>query len=733
MFRMTEYSNVGEDLSILEQVETLLRPILSPRQPIDLVELSFSGLSNSDQAFALHWLQVIAISNIELAYVFAIEVGKARRSFDLAGVEQWLKASLALYDLEGLYPAVKALRDISVFKRSYQQRKYQCLLSEVKSHLDTFIHGLAGRELNIKPADGGEVYTDTCHLYLPDRISHYHDKQKNIALYKSMACFLWAQTWYGTFRKKDYKSVSTQQRLEQYDSPDTAKRYFMQLENIRLMAHIKQDLPGLYREMSLLSPLVVPRDKTWQVISNRLSLKGATVEDSFSALDKLMRLNHLPEPLNPTDYLGNMNFKEVETAILERSENTIERIKNLQDMSQLSKQDVQSLQALNPNNDAPAADGVNNPAEECDGDADSSSGNEKSRNEQLRSLIDSLLQDVQYLDDDMIASMLSQDERDGVSGDGEAAASSDSASGTRSDAEADNTSVETAIIKIDEWDYLRQDYRPGWCQVRLRKVDDTNNNFKQKTENKYPFLVTQIRKIFEAMRDQPRYSNRQTDGDEVDLDAVVDMYTARQAGEELSERLYIRRLNSERNVSVCLLIDMSGSTKGWINEAMRESLILVSEALNTLGDQYSILGFSGLTRQRCEIYQVKAFADTRLDLVQRRIGNIQAKDYTRMGFSIRYATQRLMLTQARHRILLMLSDGKPDDYDGYQGEYGIQDTRQAILEAQGQGINPYSITIDKLAQAYLPRLFGPGQYMILNDVSRLPLKLSEAYRKLSRD
>ncbi|MCP4009015.1 MAG: VWA domain-containing protein, partial [Proteobacteria bacterium] len=114
-----------------------------------------------------------------------------------------------------------------------------------------------------------------------------------------------------------------------------------------------------------------------------------------------------------------------------------------------------------------------------------------------------------------------------------------------------------------------------------------------------------------------------------------------------------------------------------------------------------------------------------------RISNIQAKDYTRMGFAVRYATRCLLKSEAKHRILLMLSDGKPDDYDGYQGEYGIQDTRKAILEAQGQAINPYSITIDKQAQAYLPRLFGPGQYMILNNVSTLPLKLSEVYKKLS--
>jgi len=724
-----------EEVSILDKVETLLGPILSPRQPIELVELSFSGMRYSDQSFALHWLQVITVSNIELAYVFASEIGTARKSIDLAGVEQWLKASLALYDIEGLYPAIQALRDVKAFKRTYLQQAYLCRLSEVKPHLDTFIRGLAGRGLYLKPADG-EVYTDTRYLFLPDQISRFRDKQKNIALYKSMACFLWAQTWYGTFRKKDYKSASTQQRLDHYESPERAKRTFLQLENIRLLAHIKQDLPGLYREMSLLSPLLIPSDKTWAVISSRLSEKGATVEDSFEALDKLMSLGL--HDMNATAYLGDMNLEEVESALVERSNNIIESIRQLQQQNQLSQQELQ--QSLQPLLYADAEtpilkDGENSPTREeqksggddsmmNDSDAGSNSG-DTIKNEQLRRLIDSLLQDVEYIDEDMISSLLNVDDAGSMAGDGASTA------GSKEDTDAENYS-EPAVIPIDEWDYLRQSYRPGWCQVRLREVEDGDNDFKQQTEKKYPFLASQIRKIFEAMRDQPRYANRQTDGDEVDLDAVVDMYTAQKAGEELSERLYIRRLNNERNVSVCLLIDMSGSTKGWINLAMRESLILVSEALNTLGDQYSILGFSGLTRQRCEIYQVKDFSDTRLDLAHRRIGNIQAKDYTRMGFAIRYATRRLMQTEARHRILLMLSDGKPDDYDGYQGEYGIQDTRRAILEAQGSGINPYSITIDKQAQTYLPRLFGPGQYMILNDVSRLPLKLSEVYQKLSR-
>jgi len=726
-------SKPHQEPSILDQVEAILSPILSPRQPIELVELSYSDLSFSDQVFSLHWLEVIAVSNIELAYVFSVEVGAARKQLDLPGVKQWLKDSLALYDSEGLYPATQALRDITTFKNAYLLQAYQCRLSEVKPHLDMFIRGLAGRGLYLKSA-GGEVYTDTRYLFLPDQISCYKDKQKNIALYKSMACFLWAQTWYGTFRKKDYKAASTQQRLDNYNSPETAKRYFLQLENIRLLAYIKKDLPGLHREMSLLSPLVIPEDKTWHVISSRLEVEGATVEDSFKALEILMSLSSLG--MKATDYLGELNLPKVESVLAERCRNTVESIKQLQQQNIFSQQEIlQSLQAFNPYTKIQTSP---EEGEEEGGDENSttindhassainSNNRESIPNEQLRKLIDSLLQDVEVLDEDMISSMLSLDDVEGnIASDGTGVA-------VGGVTESDVEPSEPAVIEIDEWDYLRQSYRPGWCQLRLRRVEDTYNDFKYQTEQKYPFLVSQMRKVFEAMRDQPRYANRQTDGDEIDLDAVVEMYTARRAGEELTERLYIRRLNNDRNVSVCLLVDMSGSTKGWINLAMRESLVLFSEALNTLGDQYAILGFSGLTRQRCEIYQVKEFADAQQDQTYQRIGNIQAKDYTRMGFAIRYATSRLMKTEARHRILLILSDGKPDDYDGYQGEYGIQDTRKAILEAQGHSISPYSITIDKQAQTYLPRLFGPGQYMILDDINRLPLKLSEVYRKLSR-
>ncbi len=698
---------------ILDSVEDILKPILSPRQPIEMVELSFSSLLEKEKEFALHWLKVISVSNIELAYVFAIEVGAARKELDMEGVEAWLSKSLSVYDREGLYPSVTVLRELEAFKQEYIKQAYTCRLEEVKPLLDVYIRGLAGRALELKPA--GDVYTDTEHLFLPESISQYKDKKKNALLYKSMACFLWAQTWYGTFKKRDYLATSTNSRLEAYDDPELAKRTFLTLENIRLLSAIKRDLPGLHREMSTLSPLMLPAEKTWRVIAKRLEKKNSTVEDSFEALDKLMSLS-LIFPV--TEYQGQLNLLEIEARIEDRKNKLLESVNDLKQKGAISDQQIED--ALASFNAAESKKQQDTDSKQDEGDdSNMMAGPEGLESEQLKLLLASLLQDVEQLDQGMF------DQCGGGTAGDEAFSEKESEHPDLWEQQSGDS------FYIDEWDYLRQNYRKGWCHVRHRSIDETDHGFKQKTEEKYPYLTSRVRKIFEAMRDLPRYANRQTDGEEFDLDALIDMRTASVAGEELSERLYIRRLNNERSVSVCLLVDMSGSTKGWINLAMREALILFSEALNTLGDQYAIYGFSGLTRQRCEIYDVKDFSDQRREKISNRIGNIQAKDYTRMGFAIRYATRCLLKTDSRHKILLILSDGKPDDYDGYQGEYGIQDTRQAILEAQGHSINPYSITIDKYAQSYLPRLFGPGQYMILNDVSNLPLKLSEVYRKLS--
>jgi nitric oxide reductase NorD protein len=180
------------------------------------------------------------------------------------------------------------------------------------------------------------------------------------------------------------------------------------------------------------------------------------------------------------------------------------------------------------------------------------------------------------------------------------------------------------------------------------------------------------------------------------------------------------------------MVDMSGSTKGWINDAEREALILLSESLQALGDRYAIYGFSGTTRKRCEMFTVKTFEEAYDREVQGRISGIRPKDYTRMGPAIRHLSQLLRDTEARTKLLVTLSDGKPEDYDGYYlGEYGIEDTRQALFEARRDGIHPFCITIDEKAREYLPHMYGAANYIVIEDVAALPYKVSDIYRKIT--
>jgi nitric oxide reductase NorD protein len=180
------------------------------------------------------------------------------------------------------------------------------------------------------------------------------------------------------------------------------------------------------------------------------------------------------------------------------------------------------------------------------------------------------------------------------------------------------------------------------------------------------------------------------------------------------------------------MVDMSGSTKGWINQAEREALILLSAALETLGDRFAIYGFSGWTRKRCEVFPIKRFCDPYDDLAKGRICGIEARDYTRMGAPIRHLTGLLRAEDARIKLLITISDGKPDDYDPqYRGEYGIEDTRHALFEARLDGVHPFCITIDEQGPEYLPHMYGAANYVLVADVARLPAKVSEIYRRLT--
>jgi nitric oxide reductase NorD protein len=286
-------------------------------------------------------------------------------------------------------------------------------------------------------------------------------------------------------------------------------------------------------------------------------------------------------------------------------------------------------------------------------------------------------------------------------------------------------------LPYPEWDHRRGSYRQDWCFLRETEVDDGPEEFVSVTLSKYSAVLPRLRKSFEALRGEDRWLRRQLSGDEIDIDAAVDAIADSHSGREPSERLYTRLSRIDRNIAVMLMIDMSGSTKGWVNDAEREALVLLCQALEILGDRYAIYGFSGMTRKRCDLYKIKEFDEPYSTDIDRRISGISAKDYTRMGVTIRHLNKLLESTPARTKLLITLSDGKPEDFDGYGGEYGIEDTRQALIESRRLGIHPFCITIDTEASSYLPHMYGAYNYAVVDNVRDLPLRVADVYRRLT--
>ena len=176
---------------------------------------------------------------------------------------------------------------------------------------------------------------------------------------------------------------------------------------------------------------------------------------------------------------------------------------------------------------------------------------------------------------------------------------------------------------------------------------------------------------------------------------------------------------------------MSSSTEGWINQALKEALLLMGEALHVLGDRFAIYGFSGMRRLRTDFYRVKDFAEPYSDEVKDKIAAIAPQEYTRMGPALRHAIELLGKIEAKVRLLVTLSDGKPEDYDDYKGEYAIEDTRHALIEAKAAGIHPFCITIDKQAHDYISHMYGEVNYIFVDEVRKLPMRLPEIYRVLT--
>lgn len=302
-------------------------------------------------------------------------------------------------------------------------------------------------------------------------------------------------------------------------------------------------------------------------------------------------------------------------------------------------------------------------------------------------------------------------------------------------------------FSYDEWDRELNDYRVGWSRVIEKKVKTGDRTFVEMTRSRYRGVISSIRQQFQLLKPENLTRiHREPDGEDYDLVALVDFVIDRKADGRQSENIYTKRLRRERDVAVSILLDQSSSTARTITrnplqpytypgrriiEIEKEGLVLMSEALEAVGDRYSIYGFTSEGRRNVKFYVVKDFNERYSEETERRIGGISFQNNTRLGAAIRHAASKLLRQESRTRLLIILTDGRPYDHDYGDARYAREDVREALTEAKTKGITPFCITIDRESEAELRDLYGDVGYTIIDDVLSLPERMPNIYRRLT--
>ena len=631
-------------------------------------------------------------------------------------------------------------------------------LESVQSLLRLYVEALTGREVEVAPLaavpDEARI-GDGRTIHLPSVVNEFGDDELDFRLYKVLAAHAAGQIEFGTHQRggvidaahasireiynadvRDAFSVPDEMLVEQaqthphahdadyrevlklFPLPQLARRVFGTLENGRIDRRLRNEYRGLRRDLDLirehlsrsrpqileLPALLVPFELLFQV-----TLLGGARDDARQYYGQIV--SELETIVG--DYLANADASVADTLM------ATSRVYDL-------------FQSVTPADDS--VQQVETPEDQTESDEESAAV-ERMKQRQTQQM-------PQRRDARELFNAWNDPSPEGEP---------DELAGAEAWSEADTP--EQALVEgevaynYDEWDRELTDHRLGWCRVVEKRVKHGDRKFVDETRERHKGVISSIRHQFQLMKPEnlTRVAN-EVDGEEFDLNAVIDYVIDRRADGQQSERIYTKRLRRRRDVAVSFLLDQSSSTARTIGrhplqpytrpgrriiEIEKEGLVLMSEALEAVGDVYSINGFTSEGRRNVKFYVVKDFDEKYGDEVKRRIGGINYQNNTRLGAAIRHATAKLAKQDARTRLLIVLSDGRPYDHDYGDARYAREDTREALRQAKNEGITPFCITIDRESEAELRDLYGEIGYTIIDDVLSLPERLPGIYRRLT--
>lgn len=754
---------------------SLVAPDLPNDWDVEEAVESLAGLDELRCHSILNQVPVIWPVSHSLCFDYLKAAAGALTCIEPTTLPSWVNRTLDQYEKNGLRSAQRYMADVEENFLCPLRGESGLRFAEVAGRLLPYLRGLSGRKLDLAAAP--TVYTDTATIFVPPELTLFQEGADNFFLYKLIVSYQWAfiaQSTLTVLPSRDNgnnpdrpgEELWLQGFLRSFSCPELAQDLYHLLETARITRFLEQELPGLMRRqrelaarlepgpaaaarksgiMATLRDLLLPREAgkaVWpDVVQTARSIvdshrQARTALDSVRAFTELYPLvrDLEPEyiPLEPLLYQGSLRLDAVRMArqarLTEMEERFVDtlatRLLNLPRgnglaAEQMASEEEESASPAPESGVAMIVVGGKDPAAEASEQTLLLTVNNKEieLGEELESLAADIISELGYLPAQYVTSAA------GRAGRGYAP--------FRGAEDAGGTGL-VAPVTYDEWDYRRADFRKNWVSVQEKSLPLFHSSFVQEALTRYHGQIVRLRRQFEMLRQAERFVRRQKEGEDIDLDAMVESLADSRAGLAPSDRLFVRLQRDQRDIAVLFLIDMSNSTQGWVGRTIKESLVLLCEALAVVGDRYGIYGFSGMRRLRSDFFHIKGLDEPYDEVVRQRIGSIAPREYTRMGPALRHATSLLHRVEARTRLLITLSDGKPEDYDDYKGEYAIEDTRHALLEAKAAGIHPFCITIDRQAHEYMNHMCGERNYILIDDARKLPGRMPELYRILTR-
>jgi hypothetical protein len=691
---------------------------------------------------------------------------RALRAVSVEQFEEWARQGLSFAGDARARRSYFALETKGSFEALHSSGVNGLALETIQSLLRLYIEALTGREVDIVPLAAVPHETrigDGKTIHLPSVVNEFGDAGLDFRLYKVLAAHASGQIEFGTYERDsgslkaafsaisstfdpenadtrdafalngylspesvsdsaakqmpaggDYRSV-----LALFPTPQLARRIFGTLENGRIDSLLRRKYRGLARDLDL--------------IREHLRRGRPRITDLPATLvpfELLFQITLLGGALDDAQQYYSQVVSELETVVAEYLHNSTAGVA---DTLMATGRVYALFQSVIPTDDS--LQQVDVPDQQSESDDENRAAVETMKQRQM----------------DREPRRRDARELFNAWNDPDAEGEPDQLDGAESWMQAETPeqvlSEGEVAYNYDEWDRELTDHRLGWCRVVEKQVKHGDRGFVDNTRERHKGAISSIRHQFQLMRPENliRVAN-ELDGEDYDLNAVIDYVIDRRADGQQSERLYTKRLRRRRDVAVSFLLDQSSSTARTIGrhplqpytrpgrriiEIEKEGLVLMSEALEAVGDVYSINGFTSEGRRNVKFYVVKDFDEKYTDEVKRRIGGISYQNNTRLGAAIRHATARLARQDARTRLLIVLSDGRPYDHDYGDARYAREDTREALRQAKNSGITPFCITIDRESEAELRDLYGEIGYTIIDDVLSLPERLPGIYRRLT--